>query len=384
MIAAVRHRARQESGAVLIIVAISLVALLGFAALAIDVGSFYQAQRQAQAAADAGALAGAADIVNNQTAAAAGDATTYAQTNDPNFSSPIAVSQPDGAKVRVTVNATPPAFFGRFFGLLSTNVSATAVAAATPNATQCGQGGTTCYTIFAMSTACSPAPVTIATGNDSFTGSVHSNGGFNASGGNDSFGNTTYGTGCTAATKSGQSYTSGPTAEAPITTWPWNYALQYPSCNTDCTGPFGTPWWCTAAAPSYANLNAAGNTVYCAWGTGNPKDPSTWNGSITGIIGAANTTYVGGSITASGGTFSPYPGTNLTFYATTGDITESGTITGDTFAPNGQITLNGGGTSFVGFLEGNTVYIQNGGITGDGPQDAPGTTTTSASATLVQ
>src|SRR6516165_6170804 len=75
-------RARDETGATAVIVAVILVVLLGCAALAIDIGSFYQAQRQAQAAADAAALAGAADLPGS-TSSATTDVTSYVNSNDP-------------------------------------------------------------------------------------------------------------------------------------------------------------------------------------------------------------------------------------------------------------------------------------------------------------
>ena len=48
-----------ERGAITIHVAIALMALLMFAAIVVDQGAFYVSRRQAQNAADAGALAGA-------------------------------------------------------------------------------------------------------------------------------------------------------------------------------------------------------------------------------------------------------------------------------------------------------------------------------------
>ncbi len=51
-------------GQILVLVAISLVVLLGFAALAIDIGYFYHTKNQLQGAADPAALAGAAALVD--------------------------------------------------------------------------------------------------------------------------------------------------------------------------------------------------------------------------------------------------------------------------------------------------------------------------------
>jgi hypothetical protein len=57
-----RASAREESGQVLIFVVVAMVVLLGFAALAIDVGRAYYTQRALQASADAAALAGAQSL----------------------------------------------------------------------------------------------------------------------------------------------------------------------------------------------------------------------------------------------------------------------------------------------------------------------------------
>jgi len=58
---------KSNRGQILVLVALSLVVLLGFAALAIDVGYFYHTKNQLQGAADASALAGAAALVGNDT-----------------------------------------------------------------------------------------------------------------------------------------------------------------------------------------------------------------------------------------------------------------------------------------------------------------------------
>ena len=54
---------QDERGASLMMVAVSMVAILGMAALAIDVGMLYEAKAQAQNAADSGALAGAGSLI---------------------------------------------------------------------------------------------------------------------------------------------------------------------------------------------------------------------------------------------------------------------------------------------------------------------------------
>ena len=59
---------KKEKGFVLVMVAFFLVALLGFAALAVDIGVLYGAKTSAQEVADAAALAGAFTFINNPTA----------------------------------------------------------------------------------------------------------------------------------------------------------------------------------------------------------------------------------------------------------------------------------------------------------------------------
>src|SRR5690349_14375117 len=56
---------RGEEGQILVITAFCLIALMGFMALAIDVGLLFRAQRHIQIAADAAATAGAIDYYYN-------------------------------------------------------------------------------------------------------------------------------------------------------------------------------------------------------------------------------------------------------------------------------------------------------------------------------
>ena len=88
---------KNNRGQILVLVAISLVVLLGFAALAIDVGYFYHTKNQLQGAADAAALAGAAklDGTNNliQTDARI-EAIKYAALNSAS-GSPVHLSSDD-------------------------------------------------------------------------------------------------------------------------------------------------------------------------------------------------------------------------------------------------------------------------------------------------
>ncbi len=64
------RRSGDESGQALVLVAITMVVLIGFVGLAIDVGNAYLTQRDLQKAADAAALAGALELPNATAAAA--------------------------------------------------------------------------------------------------------------------------------------------------------------------------------------------------------------------------------------------------------------------------------------------------------------------------
>jgi Flp pilus assembly protein TadG len=80
-------RARDEDGAVLVLMSIALTVLLGFSALVVDVGNAYQQRRLAQSSADAAALAAAQELTNLSLPASVRAANTvsaaksYAQRN---------------------------------------------------------------------------------------------------------------------------------------------------------------------------------------------------------------------------------------------------------------------------------------------------------------
>ena len=71
MIERMRQLLRREDGAVELIVALSLVVILGIVALVVDVGNAKQARRNFQTAADSGSLAGAQNLLTAGTPATA-------------------------------------------------------------------------------------------------------------------------------------------------------------------------------------------------------------------------------------------------------------------------------------------------------------------------
>jgi Flp pilus assembly protein TadG len=151
------HR-KNERGVTIVLVAFSLLALLGMAALAIDVSTLYVAHGEAQRAADAAALAGAkmfafsgytsasttlpaADIC--QTSATPGADAAANRQAEATAAQNLVAGQPAAVQsiicnttaanpeITVTVQRTGlPTFFGRIWGGTANSVTATAVAEA--------------------------------------------------------------------------------------------------------------------------------------------------------------------------------------------------------------------------------------------------------------
>jgi len=153
-----KHSLGNEQGVTLILVTVSLLSLVGIAALAIDMTTLYVARAEIQHAADAAALAGAKAFVDSgvtsdpSSATLQGIATTMAgdfvtavaAQNNVSGSPPQLVSAPvidltpagqpnvvGNPRVTVTLQrANLPLFFARIWGGTSASVSATAIAEA--------------------------------------------------------------------------------------------------------------------------------------------------------------------------------------------------------------------------------------------------------------
>jgi Flp pilus assembly protein TadG len=127
-----RGRLRSESGQALLLTVLFLGVVLGATALTLDVGVWYREQRQAQATADAAALAGAQALPTDPA-----QALTLAQQYGTANGGGIAA---DGVSFRsdfepndtvvVHVTRTAPGFFSKIFSINSVDVNATAAARA--------------------------------------------------------------------------------------------------------------------------------------------------------------------------------------------------------------------------------------------------------------
>jgi Flp pilus assembly protein TadG len=143
--ATVMRSLKDESGQSLVMAAFAMTCLVGFVALAADVGTMFRERRLAQIAADSAAIAGAAELNF-------GDASTAAQaaavqngfTNNTNGATvtvnPGPASGPHAgntAYVEVIVSQSQPTVFMNLFGRSAMTVSARAVATNSPSSSGC-------------------------------------------------------------------------------------------------------------------------------------------------------------------------------------------------------------------------------------------------------
>ena len=136
-----------ESGQMIVMLAISMTALMGFMALAVDVGILFHVRREVQIAADAAAEAGALDYHYNPSgstasAAALAAASQNGVTNGSNGRT-VNVTFPTSGSygspyttgfVEAVVTVPNPTMFMRLFGMTSVNLVSSAVAG--PGASQ--------------------------------------------------------------------------------------------------------------------------------------------------------------------------------------------------------------------------------------------------------
>lgn len=129
---------RNESGTIIAPLAILMPILLGMAGLGIDIGNWYNGKRQAQAAADAAARAGALELVRNGSEsvillAAKEDAETYGFASkdiDINMPPLAGAYSGDGFAVEAVIQHRPESYFAQALFDLDVMVEARAVAKA--------------------------------------------------------------------------------------------------------------------------------------------------------------------------------------------------------------------------------------------------------------
>jgi hypothetical protein len=122
------NRIRADAGQAFVFVAFTLMVLVGMAALVVDVGSWYHADRKLQTAADAAALAGAQHLPIEESEART-VALDYAQRNYAGIPAPI-VAFPNSGTIDVSATTTAPGIFTRIYGSAFNEVTVNAEAQA--------------------------------------------------------------------------------------------------------------------------------------------------------------------------------------------------------------------------------------------------------------
>lgn len=121
-------RLRETRGQAAALTVVFLVAVLGFGALAIDVGSWFHARRTAQAAADAAALGGAQALPADPGDAAAAALQLARQNGATTADIAVATGLSQDDTISVHVHRPAPAYFSSVFGLSTVTTGATATA----------------------------------------------------------------------------------------------------------------------------------------------------------------------------------------------------------------------------------------------------------------
>ena len=122
------NRFKDQGGQTLVISVAFLTVLLGMAALVLDVGSWYRADRSCQATADAAALAGAQALPTDRRGPSRPRAELRGQERRRRQDEAKATLSPSRSPTTITVqvNVRPPGFFSKVFGIDSVTVGARA------------------------------------------------------------------------------------------------------------------------------------------------------------------------------------------------------------------------------------------------------------------
>ena len=196
-------RRKSESGQAVVFGAVALVVLIGFAGLAIDMGTLRYQKRLQQSAADAAALAGASNLASTSGGVSAG-AVAAAATNGFSAGSAgtgcpppapaaavgsvaVAVNNPpcsgphngNGKYVEVYVSEVQPTYFMKIFGVNSETITARAVAT---NVSGGGPNSGCLYTLGPPSSAIEGVNINGSATLNATTCGIDDNGNFNTKG----------------------------------------------------------------------------------------------------------------------------------------------------------------------------------------------------------
>lgn len=361
---------RNENGQVIVLAALLMVVLMGFAALAIDVGMVAFTKGKLQNAADAAALAGAHELPNEGKAKT--EAIKYAELNGVEKINTTATTpykydtnKEDPNRIEVVCTKIVQYSFARVLGFDNVEISARAVAL---------KGGTVGGPAFDHAIfSGNPNYVLNLSGNSEITGSVHSNYKINMSGNSDVNGSVK----CVSDfTMSGNTKITGTCQAAKITR----------SGNTSIGKTVESPAPVIAMAEDFSDLiksaaDAAGimqNGNMTISGNKTINTPIYIKGDLrisgNSTLDFTSPIYVDGDITISGNFTYPgscifatgnivmsgnnnAPNSKVLIYSKNGNITISGNAqpNGVVFAPKGNISISG--NAIHGRVIGDTVTL---------------------------
>jgi hypothetical protein len=125
---------RDERGQAIVLMTLSLVVIMGMAALVLDVGSWYHTKRRLQGTADAAALAGAQLLPDNSSGAQS-QALTYANKNGGDVAGAnitVSTTLVPNDTISVRARRTDPGIFSGILGIASADIDARAKARVGP------------------------------------------------------------------------------------------------------------------------------------------------------------------------------------------------------------------------------------------------------------
>lgn len=140
-----RAALRDRAGATIILYALTLPALIGFAGLAVEVGQWYDARTKLQTAADAGALAGAWELKAGGGTGTVTTAAGEAVGKNPVTTNSITIATPPSSgsyagntsAVQVTLTQQQAPLFSALFNITAFNITTTATALVQSTNTAC-------------------------------------------------------------------------------------------------------------------------------------------------------------------------------------------------------------------------------------------------------
>ncbi len=359
---------QERQGAVAVLAALAMVVLLMFTAATVDMGSAYVESARLQAALDAGALAGAAELPDHAAAQAA--ALDYVSRNG---YSPEEVSLTiSGDTLSLTGAREKPTNFLQIIGLRALTISEKAAA----RCSAAKAGGVWDYRIFSGS----ESHTLDMGGRFDIDGSVHSNGGLSISPG---YGRITGAAEArtylyvnqwttTVGSQDGDAaYIGMPDFSDSVDgVMPAGYSLH--TTGSALSAPSNKQYWdqdmYVTGSVTVKNQVEINGDVYIQGDFtvkgGKPVCVLNGNLYVDGNITFENDTHVYGSvfatgnITFKGGGMSVSPSTAVCVYSATGNITmtmASSVTHGVVYAPQGTVSLAGNNTTFYGSIVGDKV-----------------------------